>query len=269
MNWFPLTFLLLVASSGAGLAAVSPDQTGALEAARAYALDYIRKLPNFICTQTTYREDAEFSFRTALTTDVIEERVTFVNQRESYEVVQINRKKVTGVQHMELPGAISSGEFGSLLHAVFDPLSHAAFTWERTARLRGRDVYVFGFHIPKETGIPMFYKKSRQAIIAPYSGSIFMDVDTKEILRINIHVDLPATFPIQDADESVEYKPIAIAGKDFMLPFHSEVRMSYDRHRFTNRIDFKAYHKFSTKVTMHVDDAADEPPATSNRAPAH
>ena len=54
-------------------------------------------------------------------------------------------------------------------------------------------------------------------------------------------------FPIQDAEESVDYKPIAIAGKDFMLPFHSEVRMSYDRHRFTNRIDFKAYHKFSTK----------------------
>jgi hypothetical protein len=62
------------------------------------------------------------------------------------------------------------------------------------------------------------------------------------------------------ADAMVDYRPVAIAGKDFTLPFHSEVHMTYDERRFTNKIDYKAYHKFAASATIRMDADGDAPP---------
>jgi len=269
MKCVRIAVLLLVpfATTGRAPAESSPlsaDQASVLESARVYSVEYIRKLPNFICTQITDRESIGFAFRSVMTSDVIEEQLTFANQKESYEVVRINLKKVSGVQHMAIPGAISAGEFGSSLHALFDQQSHAAFSWDRMGRLRGHSVYVFAFQVPQEAGIRMFHEESKQNIVAPYAGMIFVDADTKEVIRITIYVELPPTFPIKAAEAMVDYKPVTIDGKEFTLPFHSEVRMTYDSHKFVNRIDYKAYHKFVAHATLRLDDHANVPSPPTN-----
>jgi hypothetical protein len=272
MKCVPIAVLLLVPFATTAPAVSSPlsaDQASVLESARVYSIDYIRKLPNFICTQITNRESIGFAFRSVMTSDVIEEQLTFANQKESYEVVRINLKKVSGVQHMAIPGAISAGEFGSSLHALFDQQSHAAFSWDRMARLRGHSVYVFAFQVPQEAGIRMFHEESGQNIVAPYTGMIFVDADTKEVIRITIYVELPPTFPVKAAEAMVDYKPVTIDGKDFTLPFHSEVRMTYDSHKFVNRIDYQAYHKFVAHATLRLDDDANVSTPATNEAPTH
>ena len=246
---------------------LSAEHASVLESARVYSLEYIRKLPNFICTQITNRESVGSTFRPVMTSDVIEEKLTFANQKESYEVLRINFKRVKGVQHMAIPGAISAGEFGSSLHAIFDQQSHTAFSWDRMAHLRGHSVYVFSYEVPQKAGIRLFHEESKRDIVAPYDGMIFVDADTKEVIRITAHAELPANFPIKAAEAMVDYKPVSIGGKDYTLPFHSEVRMTYDSHEFVNRTDYTGYHKFVAHATLRLDDDVNAPSPATNEVP--
>ncbi len=268
-------FLLLPGerASTAEAPRLSADQARVLETARAVALEYTQKLPDFICTQTTQREFSSLSDPlTGLTgvsanqaasqmstmtqgaagsNGVIEERLTFFNQKESYEVTAIDGNKVSGIDHMQFQGAISAGEFGSGLNHIFNPQAHTVFTWSRMANLHGRRAYVFGFHVPREAGIAVIYKNSGQRIVVPYAGQVAVDANTLNVMRITSKLDLPVNFPIQMGETTVEYRPVQIAGKSYNLPYRSEVRMKDAFHLFVNTIEFKNYQKFAVESTIH------------------
>jgi hypothetical protein len=252
---------------------LSPDQERVLETARAAALQYSQKLPDFICTQTTQRQFSSLSNPLIGLTGVsattassqmsamspggaganslIEEKLTFFNQKESYEVISIDGKKVSGIDHMLFQGAISAGEFGSALNHIFNPQSHTVFTLKRMEHLHGRRAYVFRFHVPPEGGITVIHKDSGRRIIAPYAGQVSVDADTLAVLQITSRLDLPAGFPIVMGETTVDYRPVQIAGKGYNLPYRSEVRMKDTYHLFVNRIEFKNYQKFTVESTIH------------------
>jgi hypothetical protein len=186
----------------------------------------------------------------AYSSSVIEERLTFFDQKENYEVVAIDGRKAARVQLLHDKGAISAGEFGSALHSIFDPQSHTAFTWERTDKLRGRQVYVFAYQVPKESGALVIHKNPDQQIVVSYNGRIFVDASTSEVTRITSRLALPVNFPIQVAERVVDYKQTAIAGKTFNLPSHSEVRMQDGSNIYENKIDFKSYQRFAVESTI-------------------
>ena len=154
------------------------------------------------------------------------------------------------MRHLDNPGAITAGEFGSALHDIFDPQSHTTFTWERMDKLRGRQVYVFAFDVPKDSGALVIYSNRGQQIVASYAGRIFVDADTLEVIRITSHLDLPPQFPIQTAEREVDYSQTTIAGNSYNLPSHSEVRMEISLHSYVNKIDFKNYQKFIVESKM-------------------
>lgn len=275
MNSFaiPVLSLLLVASPALGAPSppLSPDQAKILESARTSALQYTLKLPDFMCTQITRRQvSAAGNFGDSLTGisgprsvaglavmsstpdlgDVIEERLTFIDQKENYTVLTVNGRKVTGLNPMQFQGAISAGEFGSDLRNIFDPASAAVFAWEHPGTVHGRSVYIYSFHVPAQHGAVVFDRNSGRQLVAPYAGRIFVDVATLGVLRIEDHLDLPADFPIHDASITIEYKPIAIAGHSYMLPFRSELRMQDATRQYVNTIDFRNYQKFVVESTV-------------------
>jgi VWFA-related protein len=238
---------------------LTPQRSDVLAAVRTYALEYTDKLPDFICTQITFRQISALDVEnyivqsmTVTASDVIEEQLTFIDQKENYEVMAVNRKRVAGVQHTQFTGAISTGEFGSLLHDIFDPRSNATFASRRITSLHGRSEYVFAFDVPKAAGIHVVDKHSGEEIVASYGGLIFVDAETKEVLRIVSHVDFPRSFPMKSAERSVEYARVSIAGKNYSLPFHSEVRMLDATHQYVNRIDYREYHKFEVTSGIPV-----------------
>jgi VWFA-related protein len=256
-----LATTLLTYKASAGSAPLSADQANVLANVRAQSLEYTSKLPDFICTQTTHRETtgrvgAAMSEDRVLSTDVIEEKLTYFHHQESYEVVAINLKRVTGVQHTQVAGAISTGEFGSLLHDIFDPNSHAVFTWDHMDKLRGRRSYIFAFQVPQEAGIRVSDQISKQEVSASYGGLIIVDADRKQVVRIVTHIDLPSKFAMKLAERAVDYRPVDIAGKVYDLPFHSEVRMQDRSYTYLNNIDFKDYHKFTVESIVTYDNGA-------------
>lgn len=269
---------LVLAVGGFGAPELTDDQARILRSARESALQYTQKLPDFICTQITHRDvSAAVSVGSPLagvtgvsmgggrmslpdsgpgagkSGDVIEERLTFFHEKESYEVIAVNGKRSPGVQHMDISGAISAGEFGSALNDIFDEQSHAAFTWDREEKVRGRRAYVFRFRVPKENGMIVIYKTTGQQVIAGYTGKVYIDEASMDTLRITLSADLPTDFAVRSSERTVDYEPTEIAGKSYMLPFRSEVRMTDDKRLYVNTIQFKNYQKFAVESTIHYD----------------
>ncbi|MGA9585843.1 MAG: VWA domain-containing protein, partial [Terracidiphilus sp.] len=271
-----LIVVALVQGVSAGSTPLTADQARILEQVRSYAVAYTQELPNFICTQVTSREvtrpSAGFQEETGAgaqfgPSDQITEKVTFFNQKEGYEVIAINGKKVAGAKHNQLTGAVSIGEFGSTLLQIFNPRSHTVFAWNRKTTLRGHRVNVFGFQVPKEAGTLVTDETTNEKVVAPYGGLIFADAETHEVLRIVSHLNLPSGFPIDRAERVVEYRPANIAGKSYNLPFHSEVQMQSGLNLYVNKIDFKDYRKFTVEATIRLGDFADLESPESKPAP--
>lgn len=243
-----------------------PDQASVLESVRVSALQYIDKLPNFICTQITHRTSSKAGFSAkgvgnGLNTlgggilwevnDVIEERLTYIGKSEQYEVLKINGRAAKGADHLQLEGAFSAGEFGSVLQELFDPESHTSFSWDRIEHIHGQAVYVYSFRVPQEHGATVIHRDPDRQVVVSYSGRIFVDPQTFSVLRMNSTLDLPPGFPIVQAERMVEYKLIVIAGKQYLLPSHSEVRMQDSTRSYVNQVEFKDYHKFGAESTIH------------------
>jgi hypothetical protein len=271
----PVLFLLLVACPAllAASPPLSPDQEKILEAIRASALQYTQKLPDFMCTQLTHRRvSSPGNSASNLTgvsgrgvaavgilgmagsaphlSDDIEERLTFIDQKEDYTVIAVNGHKVAGIDHTQFQGVISAGAFGTDLHNIFDPRSGTVFAWERPGAFHGHRVYIYSFHVPAQHGAVLVDRNSSRQVLAPYAGRVLVDATILDVLLIEYRIDPPLDSPIRDSAISIEYQPVAIAGRSYMLPFRSEVRMQVQSSRYVNTIDFRSYHKFAVESTV-------------------
>ena len=126
---------------------ISIEQKQILDQVSEQALNYTDNLPNFICTQITNRHVDPTGTENYSLADTVQEQLTYFDRHETYKVTMVNNRAVTNVDHEQLGGATSSGEFGTMLRYVFEPSSHTEFAWEKWATLRGRRMYVFNFKV--------------------------------------------------------------------------------------------------------------------------
>ena len=252
---------------------LSPDQAKILQSVTACALRYTQKLPDFMCTRITHRQISslinaageptgvtglgalavalpDITRSTSTLRDVIEERLTFIDHKENYTVIAVNGRKVTGVDHIQFQGAISTGEFGTDLHNIFDPRSSTVFSWDRPGAFPGSRIYIYLFRVPAQHGAVVVDLDSGSQVVASCAGRIFVEAVTLAVLRIEYHFDLPQGFPIRDAAVIVDYRPIAIAGRRYILPFRADVRMRDHSRQYVSTIDFRDYHKFVVESTV-------------------
>src|SRR5277367_4790402 len=100
------------------------EQRRTLDTARDIAINYSRKLPDFVCTEQVQRTDRISP--TNIKADRLTIHVSYFGQKEKQKLVSINGNRTE--QPLEsLDGLITGGEFGSLLLGVFDPSSSADF----------------------------------------------------------------------------------------------------------------------------------------------
>ena len=128
----------------------SIEQEKILDEARQYVLDYTKNLPNFICVQVTRRDVDPKGGDSWYHVDTITSRLTYNGDKEDYEVILKNNQPVTNVKMEQLGGTVSAGEFGTMMKEIFEPESHAQFSWDHWATLRGRRTYVFAYEIEQK-----------------------------------------------------------------------------------------------------------------------
>jgi hypothetical protein len=235
-------------------APAAAEQRQIVAETREKALNYSQNLPNYLCRQVTRRRIDPDSSGTWRDVDQIVEQLSFFEQRESYKVMMVNNNMVTNnLQHDQLGGSTSSGEFGSILRSIFEPDTGAEFAWERWTALNGRWQHTFSFH----TGQPVYsirHGDSKRTIMARVHGQIFVDRDTKAVTRIHLETEgIPADFPIQSVTLDQVYDFADIGGQRFMLPLRSDVRSREGRYQSWNEVSFSGYRKFSSDATISFD----------------
>jgi hypothetical protein len=214
------------------------------------ALNYTRTLPDYMCRQVTKRHvDPDGSgWRD---TDQIVEQLTFFEQKESYKVVMVNNTMVTNnLQHDQLGGSTSSGEFGSILRAIFAPESQTEFGFERWTGLHGKWQAVFSFRAAQ----PIYtirHGESKRTINTRAHGQVFLDRETKMVSRIHFECEgIPEDFPIRAVTIDQDYDFADIGGQQYMLPMRSDVRSREARYQSWNEVTFSGYRKFSADTNI-------------------
>jgi len=255
----------------------SEEQAKLLDDVRDYATDYTQHLPDFICLEQTRRyvdTTGRDSWRQA---DIIAARLTYYNQKEDYKLVSRNDKMATDNEsYQSVGGALSMGDFGTTMRDIFNPASHASFQWERWTTLRGRRTHVISFRVPLEySRYTIEYqgesKGDVQRITAGYHGSVYVDRDLGTIVRITQEADdIPVSFPVREAKETLDYDMIKIGDNEFFLPLQATVQMHTGRVWTRNVKEFRLYRKFSADAVIKFDgEVSGAPPDDkSNQKPS-
>ncbi len=247
----------------------SIEQAEALAGMKDYALNYTKNLPNCMCVQTTRRHIDPTVSGYRPYGDVIQEQLSFFDSKETYKVEMIDGKSVANVQHSQLGGAVSSGEFGTMLAHIFDPETGTEFDWDHWATLRGRRMYVFAFRVPKSAGYSMYHGESKREYTSAYNGLVYADRETKAILRIKMDcVGIPADYPIKAVGITLDYNPTKIGDQEFVLPFHFELHSHDDKAVAKNEAEYKLYRKFGAEATITFGDVDPTPEDQLKEQPA-
>ena len=228
-----------------------------IEQARYKALDFAADLPNFVVTQLVTRSVQQPGARDWRIQDRLNVQLTYrADKGEEYKLVTIDGKPARQ-SYDQLGGSTSAGEFGSFLASLFAPSSRAQFVEVKHDNFRNRDTIIYDFTVKKvNSTVQITDKDQNRSIITGYKGSLWIDAETKQVLRVeSTSFDIAPGFPITLAENSVEYDWCTIAGERYLLPVRAEVLLGRDRDRFYSRniIDFRDYHKYEGDVRLIPD----------------
>ena len=129
--------------------------------------------------------------------------------------------------------------------------------FDHWATLRGKRTYVFSYRISSANSDYTIDWQRQQHIIIGYRGLVYVDKDTHAVLRITMEaVDIPTSFPVQQASTILDYDYVKIGDRESLLPLKAEVRMRHDKYLTKNVKEFRLYRKFSadTKLTFDTPD---------------
>jgi hypothetical protein len=247
---------------------LSVEQEQIIAKARVIALDYTRRLPDFICQQLTRRyvdPQGENGFQLR---DTVTAQLTYFGQKEDYKLIsrKANYKLAPKAGNSadssftHLDGATSSGEFGTLLRQLFEPATQAEFWFQHRASLLRQPVLVFGYRVPAASSrLKIEYNPGAKVYTPAYTGSLFIDPETHEVLRVTMQAErMPASFPIQAATTQLDFARQDLAGQEYLLPVSAVVEMREGRRIIRNDIEFRNYRKYSaaSAITFDADSAA-------------
>ena len=225
-----------------------------LEQARLHALQFAQELPNFIVAETVTRYFRTPYVKDWQLQDKLELELTYrIDKGEEVNLLRVDGKPARQ-SYKELGGSTSTGEFGSTLTGLFSARSMAEFTEVKREIFRGRSTVVYDFIVRRANSTNQLGDKdSRQKTIVGYSGSVWIDIESKYVLRIEDSADeIPAGFPVTLSEMAVEYDWAAIAGERYLLPVRAEVLLGRDSQRLYTRnvIEFRDYRKFEGKIKL-------------------
>ena len=234
----------------AGSSADSSDDA-IISAARDAADRLSEGLPDFIVQQNTTRYYSTTAPAQWRTLDVVSAEVVSVAGKEEYRNILVNGKPTN--RPVEKTGAWSTGEFQTVLDSLLSPYTAATFRRQSDDTLRGRATYRFQYRVRQENSNWDIYAPTGAKATPSYSGDVWIDKATHNILRIEEESGpMPAGFVFDKAESVVEYSFVTIESKSYPLPVHSEI-LTCQRgspNCTKNEINFQNYRKFGADSTV-------------------
>jgi len=247
-----------------GLQAPTPsseEQAKLLGEVRHYASNYTHSLPNFICLEQTRRYADPYGREAWRLLDVFTARLSYFNQKENYKLASRNGRMVKDTSYESAGGALSEGDFGTTMRDIFDPASGASFAWEGGTTLRGHQTQVLSYRVPLRLYAIEYQGEQEDGVQrtkVAYRGSLFVDKESHTILRITHEaVNIPPSFPVRDARETLVYDFVRIGDSDFLLPLVAVLQMriqTFSGAVWTKNVkEFRLYQKFSADAVINFD----------------
>jgi hypothetical protein len=231
------------------------EQTAVLHAAARYALNYTDSLPDFLCEQTVRRYEQLLRQNGWDLKDTLTVKLSYLDREENYTLIAINGRKTLNT-YDSIGGALSKGEFASLLLSLFDPSVGTHFWWDHWTTLRKRVTHVYRYRIEQEkshyhltAGVDNGFGQLETVIVGE-NGFVYIDRDSGRVVRIIDDAVIPWDFPVRQASRILDYDFTDIGGKPFLLPLRADVRMATDRIRTRNAVEFTGYRKFTGESTI-------------------
>lgn len=244
--------LVITALPANAVSSPAPDELQSMiEDARKRAVGYAISLPNFVCVEVTDRSvdpagDGRWRHK-----DSITELLRYVDNTETRRTLAINGNRA-GTDRAELKGALSHGEFGGVLKAVFDPASKADFQWKETDALGSGTVQVISYRVARENSSFGLVGDNNRQVSTGFHGLVYVDSETKGVRRVTLEADeLPRDFSIHSASIMVDYDYIAIGAHDYLMPMRATVGMRQGKREVVlNEIVFRNYRRFASAVKV-------------------
>lgn len=242
----------------------APDagtQQKILAAMRQYAEEYVSNLPNFICKQTVEQFQAGKKSDHWHHGDTLTSTLTFNQGKEQRHLELVNDKPIKpGIKRWRTP-LTTEGEFGILLSNVFGEASAASFQWNGWQAMSGKRLAVFDFSIDQEHSTLKLSRSDLAHAVVPYHGSVYGDPESGVIWRITDGASgLPADLDTQAISTSIDYGPVQIGERSYMLPTRASVLLEMRDRKVRNDMTFQDYRKFETQSTITFGDSTEEPP---------
>ena len=237
-----------------------------IEETRKVVRDYLDEMPDFICQQDIQRYfdyDGSGAWEKA---DTLVYELTYNRKGESYKPINSVGRPVT--RSIELAGgATSTGDFAVGLALLFDPETKTVFKPAGKERLSNRQTLLYDYTVPKASSKMIVKAEGADPLTVGYTGTVWIDAETKKVLRIDQATDdLPKSYPITNSESSVDYDIVKLRGLDvdFLLPTRAEFIIGDRRQKRQSRnvMHFKFYRKFETdvKIGEDVTPAPQKPP---------
>lgn len=237
--------------------APTPDQVQAtVESARTRALEYGKRLPNFVCVEVTNRSVDQSGNGNWKHRDSIAELLTYRDNNETRSTLEVNGKRshLTRAE-MNSSWPFSVGEFGAILNLVFAPTSKTEFTWKEAASLGDGTaaVQVLSYRVAHENATIVLTQGNDEAAVG-FHGLVYIDSTTGGVRRVTLEADgLPRTFSVHAASMSVDYDFVAISERDYLLPVRSTVSLVKGRRKVElNEMAFRNYRRFASRTKLKV-----------------
>ena len=189
-----------------------------LKTVRAKTFDYERKLPEFVCNQSTrrYRQIGRGGWR----------QEEYLAHELSYHGKQKHYKNV---------GASSAppqtaGEFGPAIAELFSPESQATLELERLEKINGREVARLRFSVPVEHSKRTLRVSDKTSVTYGYEGHCWIDLKDFQVVRFRTKdTEIPKESPIKAYELTIDYKRIGIGKRSYYLPTRMQetVRTSF------------------------------------------
>jgi hypothetical protein len=165
---------------------------------------------------------------------LIEKTGDTVNYRNGAEEVA----GLPPAEHRRVPpqsGLTNWGVFGPLLEVLVNDISGGKTDWEHWEQGTRSMLAVFRYEVPEDqSNYDVEYccfttRDSRdeelwnvyESLTPAYHGEIAVEPETGAILRPTVQTDIPAGQPIYGAEVLVEYGPVELGGREYLVPTKS------------------------------------------------
>jgi hypothetical protein len=269
---------LNIVLSWIGLAAISyaQDPLELLGQIREKIGDTIKRLPNYMCTQTVDRKALRLagidtwkgspSCLTLIgaagdekkmelfTADRLRLDVAIGDRSEMYSWVGEGQFGDQELSQLVKEGATATGAFGSFLDSIF-VANNAEFAFKGESQVSGRPVLQYTFRVPlAKSGYVVGNRGSNW--LTGYSGVFSVDSKTLDLLTLEIQTPLlPVKSDMCQATTTLNYFAMRMNDADFLLPSQVDtVIVNTNGTESHNHTVFKGCHQFLGESKLIFDD---------------